>query len=170
MVYRWREGYRASVPAQVAGERLAELAEANGGAVTPAIVVEDARPAGSPLHDGFEWDDAIAAERHREDQARRMLRNCWPVHIDADGVERPTLGYVHVDLPGGEPVYVTTARAVSEADLYEQVRAEAMAAVQALRRRYEHIAELEDVFRAIDRLGAPARRRQRRPAAARPAV
>lgn len=169
MVYRWRDGYRASVNAQVAGERLGLIREANGGHLTPGAVVDDARPEDAPLHPAFEWDDPVAAEKYREEQARHLIRSVYVVHEDPDtGEARPSLGYVHVDLPDDGPAYVTTARAVSEADLYEQVKADAVAAFTALRRRYEHIVELADVFAAIDAIGEdqPAPRRRRRPARA----
>jgi len=44
------------------------------GELTPALVVEAARPGDSPLHGQFEWDDAVAAELHRQEQARTMIR------------------------------------------------------------------------------------------------
>jgi hypothetical protein len=42
--------------------------------VTPRALWESARDEGHPLHDEFEWDDAVAAEAHRDEQARRLLR------------------------------------------------------------------------------------------------
>lgn len=43
------------------------------GAITPAIVVDVARPEDHPLHSRFEWDDSIAAEAHRRQQARLLI-------------------------------------------------------------------------------------------------
>lgn len=55
---------------EVAGERLAAIKKGRGGGViSPAAVVEDARPKDSPLHPAFEWCDAAAAKRYREEGA-----------------------------------------------------------------------------------------------------
>ena len=55
---------------------LAEL-ESSGGRLTPNGVVEAARDAASPLHYHFEWDDSVAAEQHRLDQARRLITSVY---------------------------------------------------------------------------------------------
>jgi hypothetical protein len=45
------------------------------GRLSPANVVEAARPSDHPLHDRFEWDDAIAGEAFRRDQAHQLIRS-----------------------------------------------------------------------------------------------
>lgn len=72
MVYEWMDGFRSSVKAQEAGEIMRRLAD--DGELTPAKLVEEARPETSPLHRGFEWDDAKAAENYRRQQATIMIR------------------------------------------------------------------------------------------------
>lgn len=44
------------------------------GLLTKPMVVEAARPAQSPLHDEFDWDDSEAAERWRLEQAGQLFR------------------------------------------------------------------------------------------------
>lgn len=44
------------------------------GRLTPAIVVDAARAEDHPLHDRFEWDDAIAGEQYRRHQAHELIR------------------------------------------------------------------------------------------------
>lgn len=44
------------------------------GRLTPELVVESARDPKHPLHDQFEWDDSIAAEQFRCQQARALIR------------------------------------------------------------------------------------------------
>lgn len=72
MVYEWMAGFRSSVKAQEAGEIMRRLADE--GELTPARLVEEARPESSPLHRGFEWNDAKAAENYRRQQATTMIR------------------------------------------------------------------------------------------------
>jgi hypothetical protein len=43
------------------------------GNVSPESLVDAARPANSPIHHLFEWDDAVAGERYRLEQARLYI-------------------------------------------------------------------------------------------------
>lgn len=45
------------------------------GKLTPAVVVDAARPEDHPLHDRFEWDDAVAGEAWRREQAHELIRS-----------------------------------------------------------------------------------------------
>ena len=45
------------------------------GILTPELVVEVAKDSWHPLHDRFEWDDTIAAEKFRLVQAARVIRS-----------------------------------------------------------------------------------------------
>lgn len=69
---KWMTGFRCSVKAEVAGEVMHRL-EAEG-RLTPANLVDEARPEESPMHKAFEWDDAKAAENYRKQQATQMIR------------------------------------------------------------------------------------------------
>jgi hypothetical protein len=42
--------------------------------LTPKIVVNAARKKDSPLHDRFEWNNAVAGEKYREVQAAELIR------------------------------------------------------------------------------------------------
>lgn len=55
------------------------------GVVTPEHVVDAARDPESPLHGYFEWDDVEAAEAHRRDQARALLRS-WRIRVVTNNV------------------------------------------------------------------------------------
>lgn len=72
--YAYRDGSGGfGVPAQVAGEELAKIYDANG-VIKPEAVVNAARPNDAPLHPAFEWDDPIAAEKYREWQSRCLIK------------------------------------------------------------------------------------------------
>jgi len=60
---------------QAMAAELNRLAKQNGGKITPRMIVDAARDENSPLHDYFEWNDDVAAERYREMQARTLLRS-----------------------------------------------------------------------------------------------
>ncbi len=77
------------------------------GRLTPAIVVDAARPENHPLHGKFEWDDSIAAELHRRAQAAELIRSVRVHYLPIDesrpvgsirafhAVTRPNLGHVY---------------------------------------------------------------------------
>jgi hypothetical protein len=114
-------------------------------------VVEDARPPDAALHWAFEWDNPTAAEKYREEQARHLIRSVYVVHRAEDGTETPALGYLHVQLAEIGPAYVTTARAMSDADLRKQALEDAKAGLRSWQRRNAHLEELAPVLAAIER-------------------
>ncbi len=63
------------------------------GALTPALVVQEARAnrtnAGKLLNARLEWRDDVAAEAHRIDQARELIRTCTVVYREATETEGP---------------------------------------------------------------------------------
>lgn len=63
-------------------EILQEIYEERG-RLTAAIVLEEARDPGHPLHTRFEWDDTVAAERYRLEQAGELIRRVKIVYKPA---------------------------------------------------------------------------------------
>lgn len=54
------------------------------GKLTPQIVVDVARDPGHPLHSRFEWDDSVAGEAWRRQQAHELIRKAKVVYREAD--------------------------------------------------------------------------------------
>lgn len=57
------------------------------GRLTPAIIVDAARAESHPLHNRFEWDDKVAGEAFRREQAHRLIRSVRIVYREADDKE-----------------------------------------------------------------------------------
>jgi hypothetical protein len=74
MVYEWLPSAHVDLDAQVVGAHLEDI-KVRAEDLTPAVVVQDAQIHGSPLHPFFEWDDRVAASKHREDQAPHRRRH-----------------------------------------------------------------------------------------------
>jgi hypothetical protein len=55
-------------------QELESIRLANGGQLSPKVVVDAARPHNSILHNYFEWDDDVAGELYREAQARKLIK------------------------------------------------------------------------------------------------
>lgn len=141
-----------AVPAQVAGERLEQIAERNGNVLRPCDVVDDSRPEQAPLHPCFTWDDETAAEKYREDEARRIIHTVYVVRPpdDEEQEPRPQLAYVHVSLPNERQSYMGVARVMGDQELREQALTEAWTQLRAWRQRYAHLEELARIFGAVD--------------------
>jgi hypothetical protein len=147
--YEWKPGSRLGLSAQTAGEELERIAALSGGIVTPRSVVEESRPPTAPLHPVFEWEDRRAATLFRESQARAVIRSVR-VLPGPEEEERPAaIAYVHVQTQGQEG-YCSTARVMAEPELREQALAEALALLEGVRRRFEALGELREVFAALD--------------------
>jgi hypothetical protein len=58
----------------------------NEGRLTPALVVDEARPVKSELHHCFEWDDTVAGERWRLEQAAELIRSVKVIRATKDDV------------------------------------------------------------------------------------
>lgn len=148
-VYRWKSGARSPVSAQVAGEVCASLEEA--GNLTPRALVEASRAEDAPLHNAFEWNDAVAAERYRETQAGYIIRS---VEVVVEGSAEPVRAFVSVTESRKSAPYASIehvmVRSDSRAILLEHARAE----LESFKRKYQQLAELADVFAAIDAVEA----------------
>jgi hypothetical protein len=109
--YKFRNGWRvAGVDAQTVGDELRRIYDGNGELTAP-LVVDEARPDDAPLHPAFEWNDEIAAELHREHQARTMIRS---VEIIRNDETHPS--FVHVSSVGS---YIPGEIIAQDVDLYE---------------------------------------------------
>ena len=147
MIYKFKSGTRLKVSAQAAGELCAEL-EAQG-KLTPHEVVEASRPEDAPLHDAFEWNDAIAAERYRETQAGYIIRS---VEVVVEGTGKPTRAFVSLTVTENEREYREISHVLSIKSDRERLLLEARRELAVFKRKYEVLEELADVFAAIDRL------------------
>lgn len=159
--YRYREGSVIPIDPQVAGEHLAELREQlskDGMELTPAIVVEDARPEESPIHGAFEWDDSAAAEQFRLQQARNLTNSLRIEVVTTDRVEHVP-AFVNVvttkqDAQGNtvaqrhyEDIHVV----MNDPILREQVLEQARREIASWRKRYRMLSEFApDFFRAVE--------------------
>ena len=74
MVYSWKIQSLYPIEAQCAGEEIERIYHKRG-QCGAADVVDESRPESAVLHPCFEWNDPVAAELWREQQARGII-NC----------------------------------------------------------------------------------------------
>lgn len=109
--YQFRSGWHTTgVDAQTVGDELHRIYQ-NNGELTAPLVVDEARPDDAPLHPAFEWNDEVAAELHREHQARTMIRSVEIIRND-----QPDPCFVHVSTAGS---YMPSEVVAQNFDLYQ---------------------------------------------------
>lgn len=151
MGYRWGQiSYR--VPADVAGKVMEELADGPG--LTAHNLVDVSRPEDAPLHPCFEWDDSVAAEHYRENQARHIITSIEVVRDEEPEVDeepRPvTVQAFHAlrreETAGYEHIETIMSDAEKRARLMELARRD----MDIFREKYRELDELSKVFSAMD--------------------
>lgn len=148
--YRWKPAAHVKIDAQLAGIELERIKTAHNGRLDPEFVVTAARDERNPLHEHFEWDDAIAAEYYREGQASHLIRCIEIVHAPSEDTEaRPIRAFVSV-AQEDERFYVGTLDALADPELRLQVIAQAWRELEAWRERYAELVEFGKLFSEID--------------------
>ncbi|MGH3505160.1 MAG: hypothetical protein ACRDQA_30350 [Nocardioidaceae bacterium] len=119
------------------------------GALTPALVVDEATPDDHPLHSRFEWDDSLAGPRYREVQARELIRSVRIVYRRAEGKrpERSTRYWQSVRGDSGH-VYKPTEEIAQDEVLTQIVLRDMEREWKQLKQRYGHFAEFAEMVRA----------------------
>lgn len=127
------------------------------GALTPELVVDTARDPHHPLHSRFEWDDRIAGEKHRIEQAGQLLR---VVKLPPDP-SRPTDLRAFVAVKGKDTHradYIPTGEAMQDGLLRQIVLRDMEREWRSMQRRYDHMAEFAAMVTRdiINRMGESA--------------
>lgn len=149
VIYGWRSGSRISIDAQKAGKELERIKRTQNGLLEPENIVDAARDANNVLHPHFEWDDSVAAEAFRADQARDLVRSLTVDISRSNLEEKHVRAFVNV-VTGDQQGYVSTFTALSSEDLRKQVLQRAFAELEAWRARHAELSELARIFAAMD--------------------
>ncbi len=142
---------------QTIGEALDKIADDNDGELKPQVIVDTAQPADHPLNPHFEWDDGIAANAHRLDQARRLVRVIRVVD-DSEEDPEPRRAYLSIRSPKEGRRYVPHREIINSSRLQLLVLEEAMRDLESWERRY---AEIVDICREVRVLRERLRDRRR---------
>jgi hypothetical protein len=170
--YEWAAGSHHKVDPAVALAEFRRILD-TGADLTPEQLVQESRPDAAPLHPEFTWDDRVAAEQWRENEAAKLLRS----HVTVYEIRRP--GKAEPDiLPPQRTVVKLELRGTDEDTLSEHVQRwvrprvyaplpEIMADDEArrlyvrnawfdyaaLRRKYQDVAEFAALHERVDQIG-----------------
>lgn len=116
-----------------------------------AVAWAEAHPA-SALARALEWDDAKAAREHRLWQVRQLIK----LHI-VDERGEPAIVSLSIDRKAGGG-YRDVADVMSMPKLRDVMLRDALAELERVQRRYDSVKELAEVWAAMNRVKAKARR------------
>ncbi len=139
----WASGSRFKSDPKEAARIISDV-QAEDRFAQASAVVDAARPTDSPIHEDFEWDDAVAAEIHRADRARSMLRSLVITVENAD--PEPLFCHVRVDGDGG---YMETRTALGAVEVREWLLSDARRDAKIFREKYKHLKEMAEVIASI---------------------
>ena len=151
MVYQWG-AFKYRVDANEVGAEIEKI-EAENGEITNASIVERAKDKKNVMHDLFEWNDKIAGQKYRENQAKSILHSLVLVSEDKE----PTRAFVNIEL-GNAPKqtgrYVCIEKALDDRDMRHNILENAYRELRAFEKKYGNLAELSGLFKEIDKLTA----------------
>lgn len=135
------------IPRNADAERCWEEIQTIGEKVTPEQIVDYARNDTSELHKLFEWDDTVAAEKYRIIQAQGIVRNLVYVPAKKDD---PPVRVLQITTETHE--YQPTRFFLKQEDQYTALLKRALAELNAFKRKYKSLTELDKIFSDIDEI------------------
>jgi hypothetical protein len=154
---------------EAVGNALERLRQENKGRLHPGDVVEDAQNRRSPLHPAFEWEEAVAANKYRLDQARALIRSLQVVEVSNKGDEigKPRRAFISVHDKIGTS-YRGLDEILDSSSLQMAVLQAAERDLKAFQDRYEELSEICDLIRVARERLQERRRKIEGEAEARP--
>ncbi len=123
---------------------------------TKKQIVDKARDESTELHGLFEWNNDIAAEKYREEQAGFILRKLKVTFIQTDDEKEPIQTKVPVRMFYGNPVessgFVSIVKIMGNGEMYNALLERAKAELKSFKNKYAMLKELEAIFEMIDEL------------------
>lgn len=114
---------------------------------TPENIVDLARDESTELHKCFQWDDSIAAENWRRQQARQVCQSLT-VTIEVD--EEKTQTYRVIQHDPVTMAYRPIVYTVRDQDAYSRLLEQAKSELKSFKARYARLAELSEIIEEIE--------------------
>lgn len=126
-------------------QKVAEEIMSIGQDVKPQQIVDKARDKSTELHKCFTWDDKTAADKWRLHEARNVVC-CLVIHREPEQQDKPEIRYFHKNDDSG---YKVASYIFTHADEHEKLLQAAYADLQAFKRKYESLQELDYILQLI---------------------
>lgn len=113
---------------------------AQAGKLTPLTVLDAARDPKHPLHSRFEWDDSVAAEAYRREQAHQLIQVVNLNYRTGDGTTK-TIRAFHAVRTETEYVYEPAEAVVADEFQRQLVLRDMERDWKTLKKRYQNFRE-----------------------------
>ena len=153
--YSW-VNYNFPVPASIVGEECEKIEKKNG-AVTANALVDSARAKSSMIHELFEWDDKVAGEQWRLQQAKVVL-SCLKITMKTEDDQPPkkVRAFINTNPERSKGIYMNIEDALSNEESRAGVLIRARRELNSFLDKYSDIDELKDVIKTIKKYMAKA--------------
>ena len=123
-----------------------------GDEVTPRQVLDRARNKRTELHKCFDWDDSVAAEKYRLEQARDVLRKLIVVKREVDNDEREPIQFrvMMKNENTQNSTYKQTIFMVKDEDEYQKLLEQARLELHVFKQKYSCLSELANILALIE--------------------
>lgn len=140
----WKSGVVAKTDAKTALKIMCELEER--GKLNAQELVNASRPTEAPMHQDFEWDDAIAGEQWRKAQARTYIAGIvyTPVQTHGEPVR------VFAKVTAGASEYTNLETILKSSDSIEILRESAIKELEAYKTKYQTILKMIEAYALIN--------------------
>ena len=145
MAVTWAKGSVFKADPNIAKDVMDQLSAE--GRLSPMDLVEASRPEDAPLHNEFEWNDTIAAQKWRERTGRIMIASIV-VTQEAEEEEKPIRAYFNIER--GTHEYIPTEVIFSDEAKRERLLDIAKRELLSFKSKYQSLTELAGVMDAID--------------------
>lgn len=115
------------------------------GKLTPALVVQTARDPEHPLHERFEWDDSVAAEKWRLEQGHQLITTCRLTYRGSKGESKEVRSFHAFRSPDGGYQYEPGEKVARDGMLSQLLKKEMERDWKTLKRRYEQWDEFRQM-------------------------
>ena len=154
----WKAGAQFPVSAEFAANVIRDLQRSlNKDAISAKELLDASRDDGAPLHNCFEWDNDIAAEKYRVYQARHIINSIEIVYVKADTPEHLSRSRYFVNTAPNAPKvqgqFVSVDVAFTNENYRNAVLKDALRELRAFQIKYSRYQELSGVFKAIESFG-----------------
>ena len=149
IVAKWSAtGTRFGADAQKCYEEIMEICD-DVESASPQAILEKARDETTELHRCFTWDDSIAAEKWRINEARLVTRQLVIKEVEVPK-DRPEIRLFYKT--DNESGYKPTHIIVQQEDEYKQLLTRAWQELESFKRKYSMLNELSEIIELIDSL------------------
>lgn len=139
----WKNGVVAKTDAVTAARIMTDLEKE--GKLSAQNLVDVSRPEDAPMHQDFEWDDAVAGEQWRKAQARTYIGGIIYTPVETQG--EPIRMFAKINTTPDS--YTSLEMILQSSDSVEALRKQAAKELLSFRTKYLTILKLVDAFTAI---------------------